>query len=118
MRTHRKRATSKAWVPALKVNSIQGGLLSGRSEKRPLWGAADPIEGAPFLSKHRIRVKVPRVTDRVMNPEPDPDIILQRHPARPWPISCGIRSMLTDFVSATYVLRCCFKLKSCFKLKT
>jgi hypothetical protein len=38
-------------MPLLNVNSIQGGFLSGRSEKRPLWGAADPIGGAPFSSK-------------------------------------------------------------------
>src|ERR1700682_2539863 len=117
MRTHRKRATSKAWVTALKVNSTQGGFLSGRSEKRPLWVAADPIR-APFLSKHRIRVKVLRVTDRVVNPEPDPNIILQRHLCTTMANFCGVSSMLTYFVSATYALRCGFKLKSCFKLKT
>jgi hypothetical protein len=78
MRTHRKRATNKAWVPALKVNSIQGGLLSGRSEKRPLWGTADPIT-VPFWSKHRIRVKRLRVTDSGANPQPDPNIILQHN---------------------------------------
>src|SRR4029077_19132930 len=38
-------ATTKAWVPALRVNSIQGGFLSGKSEKRPLWGTTDPIRG-------------------------------------------------------------------------